>query len=315
MVNSAFATAPRGKLPKNLVHRLHESEAFLRHPITDDDHLVFGFSIPEDHELFTGETESPPLILMLELIRQLSIATSHIYGGVSILFHAISRKLQFEWNSVPISVAALNSDRASAIVTPEILERDAMGTSAMTFAIRVMYYGKEVARGSCSALRATPHEYKKSRGRHWAYTSVNSKQSTQFLSSAASTTRVLSANLEWNCLNTFYFDHPTDHVPGMVLAGAALECWETLNPSLPPHSITMSFTKYAELDSEIRVRATTRNRAPYRPMTIDFSQNNHLVSSAVVETLAEQSHTQVTTHFVKSQLPRGNGLARRRHLE
>ena len=73
-----------------------------------------------------------------------------------------------------------------------------------------------------------------------------------------------------------FFDHPLDHVPGMLLAAAILELAEH-GSMLEPDNITfrLTFTKFCELDAPAEVTAT---REAGRTSLIEINQSGRVVA-------------------------------------
>lgn len=64
----------------------------------------------------------------------------------------------------------------------------------------------------------------------------------------------------------YLFDHPLDHVPGMVLLEGARQAFCNMRPGALIESIRGSFDRYADLEPEITIRATV-----VAPLRVEFS--------------------------------------------
>jgi hypothetical protein len=76
------------------------------------------------------------------------------------------------------------------------------------------------------------------------------------------------------------FDHPLDHVPGMMLLEAARQATvATLGPSCMPLEITSEFRRYTELSSPCVIetcRIPTAGTAPGQSVLVTGHQNGEL---------------------------------------
>lgn len=62
-----------------------------------------------------------------------------------------------------------------------------------------------------------------------------------------------------DCQDPVFFDHPLDHVPGMLLVVAGLELAEHATMLRPANvSFRLTFTKFCELDAPVEVNATRK---------------------------------------------------------
>ena len=77
-----------------------------------------------------------------------------------------------------------------------------------------------------------------------------------------------------------FFDHPLDHVPGMLLAVASLELAEHASMLKPDNvSFRLTFTKFCELGAPIEV---TARREADKTGRIEFVQSGHTIAKGLV---------------------------------
>ncbi len=277
-------TTPR-RIDKRLVHRHHEQECFLREPTWDNSVPAFGTAIDENHNALSGQ--AAPLVVMLEIARQLSIATCHIVHGVPATWHAIANHMRVEWHEQPLTVRQLNSPQTRAVVTSSVISRNSMAANAISFAIALQHRRRVSATAKVSASWATLREYRILRGQNIHQSTLDTKQSPTFLPGARQRRQTLRSELSWDCRDTFYFDHEADHIPGMVLAGASLEASCCLHPSPTARFIDIHFNRYAELDAPVFVEATVvpgdlPGGGSAGNTTISFTQTQHEVCHATI---------------------------------
>ncbi|MFJ9544513.1 AfsA-related hotdog domain-containing protein, partial [Streptomyces sp. NPDC101225] len=71
------------------------------------------------------------------------------------------------------------------------------------------------------------------------------------------------------------FDHPVDHVPGMVLLEAARQAAAaTTHSPTPPTHLHATFTHYVELDTPCHIHATPHTPHPH-PETIHITAHQN----------------------------------------
>ncbi len=74
------------------------------------------------------------------------------------------------------------------------------------------------------------------------------------MSSATIVDGRVRAVLGWRHPDPFFFDHPLDHVPGMLFAQAALDAHVMLR-GRPAWAIAVECTRFAELDDPVEITA------------------------------------------------------------
>ncbi len=85
--------------------------------------------------------------------------------------------------------------------------------------------------------------------------------------------------------NAVLFDHPSDHVPGMVLLEAARQATRlhTRDPSARLRSITARFTRFVELDSICTIRPASSITTSDHPEEISFIVEQDETVCATIE--------------------------------
>ncbi|MFD3518845.1 AfsA-related hotdog domain-containing protein [Streptomyces sp. NPDC058653] len=78
--------------------------------------------------------------------------------------------------------------------------------------------------------------------------------------------------------NKTFYDHPVDHVPGLVLIEAATQAAHTITgPGHPlPRTISTTYDRYVEFDSACRLDATVTpaSHGGWGIITVTGSQND-----------------------------------------
>ena len=89
---------------------------------------------------------------------------------------------------------------------------------------------------------------------------------------------LLTARLGIDESDPFFFDHPVDHLPGMLLLHSAAVVHEREHGA-PPRFLSVSFPAFGELRSETIVAA----RVGAHGVDADFSQNGRTIATAVTD--------------------------------
>ncbi|TJZ52218.1 transcriptional regulator [Streptomyces piniterrae] len=90
------------------------------------------------------------------------------------------------------------------------------------------------------------------------------------------------------------FDHPVDHVPGMVLLESVRQAGLALQPTwgpLIPTSMDISFNRYVEFDSPCWIEAeaitdSAPSSAPHQPIRVNAHQDNGVAFTAITHMTA-----------------------------
>ena len=70
-----------------------------------------------------------------------------------------------------------------------------------------------------------------------------------------------------------HFDHPQDHVPGMMLIDAARQAALLSVPNAQVRGLTAEFTHFVEIDDVCVIVVSTSSAGPHSHLvTVDFSQ-------------------------------------------
>ncbi|BAJ25957.1 putative gamma-butyrolactone biosynthesis enzyme [Kitasatospora setae KM-6054] len=88
------------------------------------------------------------------------------------------------------------------------------------------------------------------------------------------------------------FDHPVDHVPGMLLLEATRQATNTLTTPRKPHIIThldITFNRYVELDTPCYIHAHTTHHNP-----TNHHNPTHHITATQADTTAFTAHTHTT---------------------
>ncbi|MEU6770743.1 ScbA/BarX family gamma-butyrolactone biosynthesis protein [Streptomyces sp. NPDC046759] len=301
-------------VPRGLVHRHALSEVFLTDSARVDEHrFVAAAQLPPSHAYYTDHITPPAVdpLLLLECCRQAETHAVHTHFGAPLGTKFVLQ----EW-SMTLSDAARTPAAGGPV--PVIIEagtQDAQwiaGTlRGLGYRMRVSASGRTLGEVTMRVKYVTEGVYAKLRGRaagtaptSESYRGVESsglvepghvgrgRPENVVLLDPVRTEDAVTARLRVAGGHPSLFDHPQDHVPGMVLmeAGrqAALLSARTFTGDGPDRwrvgGLRASFGAYAELDEPLTVRAhrPEGEETPGRPtVRIGFEQAGRDVAQAV----------------------------------
>ncbi|MFE9767985.1 ScbA/BarX family gamma-butyrolactone biosynthesis protein [Streptomyces sp. NPDC005808] len=257
-------------VPKELVHRSAVSEVMLTDwERVDDTHFVMSAQWPRGHSFFTpvaGDYHDP--LIGCETIRQVGILLAHAEFGVPFGHQFVVWDLDIavrpEHLHVGYKPAALSID-----VTCTEIKRRGRNVSGMRVDAVFHRDGRVVATGGGSLSCMAPAVYERLRGEQtlcggWYQLPLISPAAPQSVGRMSPMDVVLSPTSErdrWqlrvDTRHPVLFEHPVDHVPGMVLIEAARQATASVlgRSSYLPLAIANEFKRYTELDSPCMIEA------------------------------------------------------------
>ncbi|PZF59281.1 hypothetical protein DEI92_09860 [Curtobacterium sp. MCBD17_034] len=258
-------------LPGALVHRRQLTEVLLTAlERTSDSTFVAHVHWPRRHAYFgpwgTDDVAVGPA-LALETLRQTAIALAHLHLGVPFGQAFVMESMRVE----VADDAVRRSDRPGSptidVVVSELVERKGVAASydsmltvrdgdhvlargggrARTIPGPVYRRMREGAPSSADVDRLPPRPSPAAHGLVGAPT-----PDFVLLSGAAGSD---AFELSLDATNPVYFDHPLDHVPGMVVLEAALQAFRAHadDPTHTPREVTVEFLAHAELTSPVTI--------------------------------------------------------------
>lgn len=256
-------------VPRELVHRAAVSEVFVTDMrVVGDDRFVVGAQWPRAHSFYgprAGGWHDP--LLLVETVRQAGLLVAHQAYGVA-------QGDQFSWHEVSFSVNTRRMSPAErpAEVVLEVAARDvrARGRSVVGMGMRCACYRDGCRVGTCAVRwsRLSPAAYARVRGRRYGARSgpgqapravapglVGRDVESDVL--LAASPRADTWLLRVDTGHPVLFDHPIDHVPGMLTMEAARQAalLVTGQPRALPVRGAFAFTSYIELDEPCLVHA------------------------------------------------------------
>jgi hypothetical protein len=206
-------------VPGRLVHRRSLSDVLVTEAhVIGDDVFLAGLQWPRNHRLF-GRGAQVDVALVAESIRQLTIYLAHAEYEVP-LGHA------FLMGSMRVSTVdrPMNGVGPDLAVTAHATEIRRSARGLVSFVVEVGMHDAhgEVARGSAEARVLDPRTYARTRrGRTVALVVNGGGPGRDALDLLAPIPHPGVSMLVVDTTETVFFDHPLDHVPGMLLIEAA----------------------------------------------------------------------------------------------
>ncbi|MGD9485956.1 ScbA/BarX family gamma-butyrolactone biosynthesis protein [Streptomyces sp. TRM70308] len=256
-------------VPKEFVHRAAVAEVMLTDwQRRDGGRFEVMAQWPRGHSFFTPVGDHHDPMLAAETIRQVGSLLAHAEFGVPLGHHFLMRDLAFTVRPAHLLVgdapAALDLD-----ITCSDVSRRGRQLTGMRYDAVIRRDGQVAATGSASYTCTTPAVYRRLRGARGvlgggpvlpltapaAPESVGRRSPVDVVLSPGG--RAGRWQLRVDTRHPVLFDHPVDHVPGMVLIEAARQAAAALlgRPDFVPAAVESEFSRYAELDAPTVVEA------------------------------------------------------------
>ena len=221
---------------RKLTHRQSISEVFVTdvHPISADT-FVAGIQLPRRHALFGSPATRVDSHLIIEIIRQLTIVTCHTFYDVPLTSKFLMSGVGCVINELA-EIAFVAGGSTDCVVTlrgRDVVRRPSGDLRSIRVDMEVVRAGLVVATGHGDAIIAGPNVYSRIRGERANHSSLDFRRDpgdhveSATVGYSAESDVVLAASgaehwrLSVDTTNPFYFDHPLDHVPGVLAIEAA----------------------------------------------------------------------------------------------
>lgn len=254
-------------VPKEFVHRAGVAEVMLTDwARTDDTHFTLAAQWPRGHSFFTTVEGCHDPFVAAETIRQAGALLAHAEFGVPLGHNFLMWELGFAVNPERMRV-----DGAPASLELEVacfdVKRRGTGLSGMRYEAVIRRDGHVAATGGATFTCTSPRVYQRLRAERLALgrpqPPLTAPTAPQTVGRVSPTDVVLSPTGEqgrWqlrvDTRHPVLFEHPVDHVPGMMLLEAARQATAaTLGSPTLPLRVASTFARYAELDAPCLIEA------------------------------------------------------------
>ncbi|MFI9721094.1 ScbA/BarX family gamma-butyrolactone biosynthesis protein [Streptomyces sp. NPDC052396] len=256
-------------VPREFVHRAAVAEVLLTGwRRLGDTRFAVRAQWPRGHSFFTpvlGTQHDPMLIA--ETVRQIGSLLSHAEFGVPLDHQFVMWHLDYRSHPEHLAVGWTPAELELLVDCSE-LRWHGDSLAGMRYDVVIRRDGAVAATGSASLSCTSPRVYRRLRGarRDRPPADLGSPVYPHHVGRASAFDVVLSPaeaaapgrwRLRADVRHPILFDHPVDHIPGMVLLEAARQAVLALEPAAPlcPVTLSSSFRRYAELSSPCWIEA------------------------------------------------------------
>ncbi|MFJ8083202.1 ScbA/BarX family gamma-butyrolactone biosynthesis protein [Streptomyces sp. NPDC096205] len=281
-------------VPKELVHRAAVAEVIL----TDwwregETRFAMQGQWPRGHSFFTPIAGHHDPLIAVETIRQAGLLLAHAEFGVPLGHHFLVSDLEVTVDPRHMPVGDTPASLDMTVTCPDIRLRGS-SLAGLRIAVEIRRDGELAARGGGSLTTIVPAVYRRlraarsdSRQRVLPLTAPAAPQLVGRMSPTDVTLTPVGEPDRWqlrvDTRNPVLFDHPLDHVPGMLLMEAARQATAATlrHPTLLPLSISSEFLHYVELDKPCMIEARP-DRSRGDRVTVNAYQDGAVVSRSTV---------------------------------
>ncbi|WP_395576628.1 ScbA/BarX family gamma-butyrolactone biosynthesis protein [Streptomyces sp. BK79] len=259
-------------VPKEFVHRASVAEVMLTDWERRDEHrFTVTAQWPRSHTFFTSVNGCHDPLIAAETLRQAGTLLAHAEYGVPLGHHFLMWDL-----SLTVWPEHLLVDGAPTSLDIDIVCSDfkMRGDSLAGFRYQTVMRraGQVVATGGASFTCMAPKVYQRLRsnrrnsaGPQLPLTAPAAPQNVGRVSPMDVVLSPVGQEGRWqlrvDTRHPVLFEHPVDHVPGMMLLEAARQATvATTGQCATPLSVTAEFSRYAELDTPCMIEARSLRR-------------------------------------------------------
>lgn len=302
-------------VPRRLVHRAAVAETFLTDAAeVSENRYVVAAQLPRSHILFNdGAGQYHDLLLLAEVVRQAGTLLSHRFYGVLEGFVFPLRRAQIELTDLDALATVHAATDMVADVRISDQERQGGTLSGMAIRADVVIGGRRIGSASGAMHFVSPTGYETLRGKRSSASDVaalaaarraeplrvgrrDARNVVVGMLRPALRDEPYSCRIVADTGHPAFFDHPQDHLPGMLLLEsyrqvallAVADACAWAPESLLVVACDATFTRYAELDLESLCSARVgepvlpRRGETWVPVSLEISQQGVTLSKADV---------------------------------
>lgn len=257
-------------LPRHLVHRAAVSEVFLTNlAATRDGTFQVGAQWPRSHQFFGPKSQLHDPMLLTETIRQATLAIAHEFYQVPQGTHFVMHEISFEINEEGLRLGYKPADVVLTAVAHGIRKRGKT-VAGMTIDFACFRDNIKVGSGGVSFRCISAATYARVRGDNIDATVTAGKQPAPVAPHLVGRYQDCDVVLAPSAVDNLWlvrvdtqhpvmFDHPVDHVPGMMAIEGARQAalLATGSAGGVPVKGRFSFEHYIELDEPCVIAADT----------------------------------------------------------
>ncbi|MFJ7205163.1 ScbA/BarX family gamma-butyrolactone biosynthesis protein [Streptomyces sp. NPDC098789] len=291
-------TALTSTVPRELVHRAAVAEVFLTgmcRPGPDRFHVRA--QLPRGHSFFSpiAGTHYDPMMIC-ETIRQVGSYVAHEAYGVPLGHQFLLWGLDYSTMPENLVIGDAPADLDLEVTCSDIRMRGTQ-LQALRYEVTMLLNGVVIATGDVGYTVTSPAVYRRLRAAQLDRRPMPSLPSAPLqpaqvgrispfdvvLAATAQTTTAVTWQLRYDTRHPVLFDHPGDHLPGMVLLEAARQAAVALTPApaVMPVSVVSTYQRYAEFGIPLWV---TAERTGPTTVRVTGTQEDEQVFLALVGT-------------------------------
>lgn len=240
-----------------MVHRRAAAEVFLTGAHQRSRHeWVFDVQISRGHVLVPLGATEVPLTLCIEALRQMGLYMAHSGYEIPLDWAFTLQKTTFAWcpgARVSFPEFAPLELTTHLVVTSETLRKGVV--SGLAASLEFYSQGEKVAVGTGELRCISPVHYRALRRGAPAPYDVERRYDPAPVRELRQTPDGLEGVVGYNHANPFFFDHPVDHVPGMLLLHSMTHLFDVALPHLSPRSVEITCDSFPEFDPPVSLRA------------------------------------------------------------
>ncbi|BAJ30243.1 MULTISPECIES: ScbA/BarX family gamma-butyrolactone biosynthesis protein [Kitasatospora] len=256
-------------VPRQYVHRASVSEVLLTdwRAAPEPDAFVVRAQWPRGHALFAQSGGYQDPLLLMESVRQAGMLLAHAEYGVQLGTRFLLQSIRFS-AAAELLVATPAPTEVELRVVAHGITRRGFRVTGMRFEMTVLVDGVPLATAGAAVAFTTPAVYARLRGDlpTWIPRPAGPAVDPATVGRRQPENVVLGAHPEggpgrWrlrvDCEHPIFFDHPVDHVPGMLLIEGARQAAHAVTgrPDGLVVDLDSSFHSYAELDEFCGIEA------------------------------------------------------------
>jgi len=285
-------------VPRHLVHRAAVSEVFVTDLcITGETTFQVGAQWPRAHSFFGPKARLHDPMLLAETIRQATLAIAHQVFDVPRNANFVLQEMSFTIEESGLLLEGRPADVVLIGAAHDIRRRgDVLAGMRLEYGVY-----RDMQRVGCGEIGfrvISAASYERLRGERFGRTDVpvtmpdpvppgpvGRTLDTDVVLAATAADNVWLLRVDQH--HPVMFDHPNDHVPGMVAMEAARQAALSMTgcADAVPVSGTFEFARYIELDEPCTVRAKPREGADRPAVEVVLEQSGRTVATAVLELL------------------------------
>jgi hypothetical protein len=302
-------------LPRGLVHRRFVADVLLTDGRREsDESFTVGAQWPRTHVFYRQEAGAVDSAVVAETLRQATIYLAHQFFGVPFDSHLVMSGMRFTLDGRPLTVG-LAPVEVVLHVSIDGVRRGSTGLTAMKTSVAFWHGNRVIARGEGDLTVLSAKVYARVR----AATAFADVGQRPVAVRAPGPDRVLATGMVgvWRLLvdltDPVFFDHPIDHVPGMLIVEAVRQIARQTSGFLDGDlsRFSANFARYLELTEETLL--TVISQALVNPHQLDLvvrvaqgSTTGATVTATVNAAETSDSASAISTSRVPAQSQRAD---------